>query len=128
MNIYKRYKIIKEKHKEIKLISQCASDIKNLMTDIANIATTFIKIEEDRSNNKDSNESLDKRYNENMEDLNKAKIKAMNFGINKFGLYIRQNRPEKVVLYISNFCRKNINYLMKLQDKIINKISKYLKE
>ena len=126
MNILKRYKQLENYYSEIRIINKCASDIKELMQKTTVTTNKLLDIEKKLSTVDKNDESMKAALLINYETVEKELEpiieKAINYGISRFGLRLRRKRNDKTIVYISHFCRKNIDYLLKKQEKITNKI------
>lgn len=123
MNILKRAKKLEKYRNEMNIINKCAIDIKELMKETTSFVNKFIDIEKrleaiDKNNKDDMTSALILEHEIVVNDSKKIIESAKKYGINKFGLWLRRKRIDKVLLYISVYCKKNIKYLLKKQEKI----------
>lgn len=129
MNIFKRYKQMENYYSEIRIINKCTSDIKELMHETSIVTNKLLDIEKKLSNVDKNDESMKAALVINYETVEKEfepiVEKAINYGISRFGLWLRRKRNDKTIIYISHFCRKNIDYLLKKQEKITKKIKSW---
>jgi len=129
MNIFKRYKQMEIYYSEIRIINKCTSDIKDLMHETSIITNKLLDIEKKLSNVDKNDESMKAalliNYETEEKELESIVEKAINYGISRFGLWLRRKRNDKTIIYISHFCRKNIDYLLKKQEKITKKIKSW---
>lgn len=127
MDVYKRIKKLNEMDDNLKIIELSKDILTGIMKTVTKLTNEFVDIDRHVYKKELDNEQklvFLERYEKVLCDVDKLKKEALNAGISKFGLWLRRNKMDKTLLYISNYCKKALISLKREHKKITNEMRK----
>lgn len=127
MNVYKRMKKLNEMKDNLSYIELSKDILTGIVKVVTRLTSEFVYVNKN-IHNKDLNDDQKilfiGRYKTILDDVERLKKEALNAGISNFGLWLRRNKIDKTLLYISSYCKKSSKAITREQKKIIKEMKK----